>query len=244
MSAMLYPERNLLLGGLSAAEQHRLYPCLELVELIPGAVLYEPYEPMRYAYFPLTSILSVLCRLKNGDSLEFAVTGNDGFFDIALLLGGQSAPRLAIVHSGGQACRLEAHVLKAEFARCGNMHDLFLRYVQAVVTQASQTVVCNRHHVVQQQLCRWLLTFLDRLGTNRVNMTHQRIAGMLGVRRESVTLAARNLQQLGVICYHRGEISVLDRPRLESLSCECYRVVTRERERLLQHYRLPATGTA
>lgn len=238
MVDLLHPGSNLLLGSLTLAEQRRLFPQLEMVVLKPGTVLCEPFEPVRYAYFPVDCIISVLCETQDGDSAEFKVVGNEGMFGTILLLGGITSPRRAIVQCGGHAYRLKAQVLQAEFNRYGDMHNLFLRYIQVVFMQTSQMAVCNRHHTVEQQLCRWLLFYLDRSRTDSVYITHQRIADMLGVRREGVTLAARKLQQLGVISYQRGAIAVRERRQLERLSCECYRVVKAEADRLASHNRL------
>lgn len=227
------PTHNRILGSLSAPVQQRMFPHLEFTLLDPGAVLHEPYEPLWYAYFPVDSIISVLCETRHGEAAEYSVVGNDGMFGITALLGGLTTPRRAVVQCGGPAYRLREQVLKEEFTRFGELHDRLLRYIQSIFVQTSQIAACNRHHSVEQQLCRWLLFFLDRSRTGRINMTHQRIASMLGVRREGVTLAARRLQKQGVISYHRGDIEVLDRTQLESLSCECYGVVQNETERLL-----------
>lgn len=226
------PDLNLLLAGLSPAERERIFPQLELVDLQPGIALHEPREPLHYAYFPVDSIISLLCETRDGDTAEFSVVGSEGFFGVVLLLGFATSPRRAIVQCGGPTYRLARQALMAEFSRFGGMHDQFLRFVQGMLSQTAQIAACNRHHTVEQQFCRWLLFFHDRSRTGRVNMTHQRIAAMLGVRREGVTLAARKLQQLGAIAYHRGDISVLDRSLLEQVSCECYSVVKREMDRL------------
>ena len=193
---------------------------------------------MRHVYFPTDSIISLLYVMEDGASAEISVVGNEGVVGIALFMGGESTPSRAIVQSGGSAYRLTGQQLKDEFNRHGEFQQLLLRYTQALITQMAQTAVCNRHHSIDQQLCRWLLLSLDRLPDNRLTMTQELIANMLGVRREGVTEAAGKLQNLGVIEYHRGHITVLDRPRLEKLSCECYAVVKIESDRLL-HYLHP-----
>ena len=228
-----HPQKNLLLAALSAPECERLYPHLQLVSLPLGKVLYESGDVMRHVYFPIDSIISLLYVLEDGASAEIAVVGNEGLIGISLFMGGETTPSRAIVQSAGSAYRLSGQLLKDEFHRNGGMQLLLLRYTQALLTQMAQTAVCNRHHSVDQQLCRWLLLSLDRLTTNKLNMTQELIANMLGVRREGVTDAAGKLQKLGVIQYARGRITVLDRPQLESLSCECYAVVKKETDRLL-----------
>ena len=192
---------------------------------------------MRHVYFPTDSIVSMLYVMENGASAEISVVGNEGLIGISLFMGGESTPSRAIVQSAGSAYRLLGSRLKEEFNRHGDMLLLMLRYTQSLITQMSQTAVCNRHHSIDQQLCRWLLLSLDRLPSNHLTMTQELIANMLGVRREGVTDAASKLQKLGVIDYSRGQITVLDRPKLEKLSCECYAVVKKETDRLLPYMR-------
>ena len=230
------PQHNRLLAALPLESQKRLFNHLELVSLPLGKVMYESGETMRYVYFPTDSIISLLYVMESGASAEISVVGNEGLVGIALFMGGESTPSRAIVQSGGQAYRLPGQRLKDEFNRHGEMLVLMLRYTQSLITQMAQTAVCNRHHSIDQQLCRWLLLSLDRLPNNKVTMTQELIANMLGVRREGVTEAAGKLQKLGVIEYRRGHITVLDRPRLEQLSCECYAVVKKESDRLLSYH--------
>src|SRR6185312_6158524 len=227
------PQQNLLLARLSAGVRERLYPHLRLVPMPLGKVLYEPGDLLRHVYFPTDSIVSLLYVMEDGASAEISVVGNEGLIGIALFMGGETTPSRAIVQSAGSAYRLLSQNLKEEFHRSGSLQLLLLRYTQALITQMAQTAVCNRHHSVDQQLCRWLLLSLDRLSSNRLIMTQELIANMLGVRREGVTEAAGKLQELGVIRYARGRITVLDRPRLEGLCCECYAVVKKETDRLL-----------
>jgi CRP-like cAMP-binding protein len=236
------PQQNHLLAALSSAEQERLYPHLRLVPMSLGKVLYESGDLLRHVYFPTDSIVSLLYVLADGASAEISVVGNDGLIGIALFMGGETTPSRAIVQSAGHAYRLVGQRLKDEFHRNGEMQLLLLRYTQALITQMAQTAVCNRHHSVDQQLCRWLLLSLDRLSTNQLIMTQELIANMLGVRREGVTEAAGKLHKLGVIEYRRGQITVLDRPKLEQLCCECYAVVKRESDRLLSRPR-PNSGS-
>jgi CRP-like cAMP-binding protein len=198
-----------------------------------GKVLYESGDELHYAYFPTTCIVSKLYVMENGASAEIAVVGNDGLIGIALFMGGGSMPNRAVVRSAGYAYRLRAHLLMQEFDRSGGLHGVLLRYTQALITQMAQMAVCNRHHSVNQQLCRWLLLTLDRLPSNEVSITQELIASMLGVRREGVTEAAGKLQKDGLIVYSRGHIQVLDRPGLEARVCECYQVVQSESSRLL-----------
>ena len=226
------PEQNHLLAALPPAERTRIFPHLQLVPMPLGRVLYESGDPLLHVYFPVDAIVSLLYVMENGSSAEISVVGNEGLIGIALFMGGESTPSRAIVQSAGYAYRLVARRLKEEFNRHGDMQLLLLRYTQALITQMSQTAVCNRHHSVDQQLCRWLLLSLDRLPSNKLVMTQELIANMLGVRREGVNEAAGKLQKLGVISYTRGEITVLDRPKLEKLSCECYAVVKTETDRL------------
>jgi CRP-like cAMP-binding protein len=227
------PSENLLLAALSAPERERLYPHLQRVPMALGKVLYESGDMLRHVYFPTDSIISLLYVMADGASAEISVVGNEGLIGVALFMGGETTPSRAIVQSAGHAYRLVGQRLKEEFHRNGGMQLLLLRYTQALLTQMAQTAVCNRHHSVDQQLCRWLLLSLDRLPTNQLSMTQELIANMLGVRREGVTEAAGKLQKLGVIRYARGRITVLDRHRLEQLSCECYAVVKKESDRLL-----------
>jgi len=230
-----YPQQNQVLDALSPAARERLLPHLQLVELPLGKVLYESGDTLRHIYFPTDSIVSLLYVLEDGASAEIAVVGNDGAIGVALFMGGETTTNRAIVQSAGSAYRLTGIRLKREFERHGEMLHILLRYTQALITQMAQTAVCNRHHSVDQQLCRWLLLSLDRLSSNHLAMTQELIANMLGVRREGVTEAAGKLQKLGVIEYMRGHITVLDRPQLEQLSCECYAVVKKETDRLLPH---------
>jgi CRP-like cAMP-binding protein len=227
--------QNHLLDALPAGDYTRLKPHLELVPLELGKVLYEPGARLRHVYFPTTSIVSLLYVMEDGASAEIAVVGNEGMLGISLFMGGETTPSHAVVQSAGLGVRLKAQLLKEEFARFGPMMHLLLRYTQGLITQMAQTAVCNRHHSVDQQLCRWLLLSLDRLASNELTMTQELIANMLGVRREGVTEAAGKLQDAGLIRYQRGKITVLDRPGLEERSCECYRVVKTEFDRLLPY---------
>jgi CRP-like cAMP-binding protein len=233
MTASLTASRNQLLNALTAEGLARLLPNLECIDLPLGTVLHESGDVLSHVYFPVDCIVSLLYVLADGSSAEIAVVGNDGLIGIALFMGGETTPNRAIVQSAGQAWRLPAQQLKDEFHRDGPLHDLLLRYTQALITQMAQTAVCNRHHTVDQQLCRWLLLSLDRLPSNQLVMTQELIANMLGVRREGVTDSAGKLQRLGVIHYQRGHITVLDRPKLETLCCECYAVVRKEAGRLM-----------
>lgn len=226
------PMQNQLLAALPNEVQQRLFPHLEPVSLPLGKVLYESGSRLRYVYFPTDAIVSLLYVMQNGASAEISVVGNEGIVGIAVFMGGDSTPSRAIVQSAGNGYRLLSTLFKEEFTRDADTRLLMLRYTQALITQMAQTAVCNRHHSVDQQLCRWLLLSLDRLPDNNLTMTQELIANMLGVRREGVTIAANKLQKLGVIEYHRGHITVLDRPRLEELSCECYAVVKKETDRL------------
>ncbi len=238
------PQRNLLLAALPPDVQTRVFPQLELLTLPLGAVLYESGRVLRYVYFPIDSIVSLLYVMESGASAEISVVGNEGLIGVAVFMGGESTPSRAIVQSGGSAYRVPSQWLKEEFNRHGDLLLLILRYTQALITQMAQTAVCNRHHSIDQQLCRWLLLSLDRLPDNKLVMTQELIANMLGVRREGVTDAAGKLQRQGVIEYSRGHITVLDRPRLEHLSCECYAVVKKETDRLLPYMHLPVTARA
>ncbi len=229
------PCQNHLLDALPRSDYERLAPHFELIPMRLGDVLYEPGIRMRHVYFPTTSIVSLLYVMEDGASAEIAIVGNEGILGISLFMGGETTPSRAVVQGGGFGFRLKAQLLKDEFARAGPMLRLLLRYTQALITQMSQTAVCNRHHSVDQQLCRWLLLSLDRLASNELAMTQELIANMLGVRREGVTEAAGKLQDAGLIRYRRGKITVLDRAGLESRSCECYQVVKREFDRLLPY---------
>lgn len=229
------PLQNHLLAALPNEVQTRLFPQLEGLELKLGDVLYESGDTLRHVYFPTDSIVSLLYVMESGASGEISLVGNDGLIGIAVFMGGESTPSRAVVQSAGHAYRLAGQHLKDEFNRHSDLQILVLRYTQALITQMAQTAVCNRHHPIHKQLCRWLLLSLDRLPNNRLTMTQELIANMLGVRREGVTDAAGKLQDLGVIHYSRGQITVLDRTKLESLSCECYAVVKRETDRLLPY---------
>ena len=225
-------QQNQLLAALPAEARGRLFPHLKPVDLPLGKVLYESGDALRNVYFPTDSIVSLLYVMESGASGEISVVGNEGLIGIAVFMGGESTPSRAIVQSAGSALALSALRLRTEFNANPDMRMLMLRYTQALITQMAQTAVCNRHHSIDQQLCRWLLLSLDRLSSNRLVMTQELIANMLGVRREGVTEAAGKLQDLGVISYQRGKIEVLDRPRLEELCCECYAVVKIEADRL------------
>ncbi len=233
MLATHTPKQNHLLAALPAGDYQRLVPDLEVVPLPLGLAVYESGSEQEYMYFPTTSIVSLLYVMQDGSSAEIAVVGNEGVVGIALFMGGETTPSRAVVQSAGEGYRLNASVLKSAFREGGDLHRLLLRYTQALITQMAQTAVCNRHHTVEQQLCRWLLLSLDRLPSNELTMTQELIANMLGVRREGVTEAAGRLQAAGMIHYSRGKITVLDRPQLETRVCECYAVVKRESDRLL-----------
>ena len=227
------PKKNRLLASLPADVWKRWLPQLELVDMPLGGVLYESGAVLSHVYFPTTSIVSLLYVMENGASAEIAVVGNDGLVGISLFMGGGSTPSRAVVQSAGKGFRMKAAVLKREFDQAGPVMHLLLRYTQALITQMSQTAVCNRHHSLDQQLCRWLLLSLDRLDGDELLMTQELIANMLGVRREGVTEGALKLQEAGLIKYSRGRIRVLDRRGLESRTCECYAVVKKEYDRLL-----------
>ena len=235
MSSPHSPKQNHLLDALPAADYARLLPHLELIPMPLGWAVYEAGGQMRYLYFPTTSIVSLLYVLENGASAEIAITGNEGLVGISLFMGGETTPSRAVVQSKGNGYRLRASVLKTEFALGGHLQYLALRYTQALITQMAQTAVCNRHHTLDQQLCRWLLLSLDRLPGNELLMTQELISNMLGVRREGVTAAAGKLQADGLVKYSRGHIVVLDRPKLEKRVCECYAVVKKEFDRLLPY---------
>ncbi|SFU84667.1 Crp/Fnr family transcriptional regulator [Halomonas korlensis] len=228
-------QKNGLLGSLSEDELSRILPHLEKVTLPLGESLSESGRVMNHVYFPLDSIVSLLCVMEDGASTEIAVVGHEGVVGVSLFMGGETTPSRAIVQSAGEAYRLKGHLLKREFYRAGAMQRLLLRYTQALLTQMAQTAVCNRHHSVDQQLCRWLLLSLDRIPGNELNMTQELIANMLGVRREGVTESAGKLQKAGLIDYRRGRITVVDRRGLEERVCECYEVVKQEYDRLLEH---------
>jgi CRP-like cAMP-binding protein len=227
------PQQNHLLAALPPGEFERVAPHLELVKMKLGEVLYESGGHLQHVYFPTNSIVSLLYVMQDGASAEIAVVGNEGILGISLFMGGETTPSRAVVQSEGVGYRLRAIHLKQEFNRAGPMMHLLLRYTQALITQMSQTAVCNRHHSVDQQLCRWLLMSLDRLSSDELTMTQELIANMLGVRREGVTEAAGKLRDAGIIHYSRGHIKVLDRLKLEQHVCECYAVVKTEFDRLL-----------
>jgi len=229
------PLQNHLLAALPAHVQQRIFPHLVPIDLPLGKVVYESGDLVRDVYFPTDSIVSLLYVMEDGASAEISLVGNEGLVGVALFMGGESTPSRAVVQSAGHACCLSGKRLKEEFNRHGEMLQLLLRYTQSLITQMAQTAVCNRHHSIDQQLCRWLLLSLDRLVGNQLTMTQELIANMLGVRREGVTEAAGKLQRCGAIEYSRGRITVLDRPLLETLSCECYAVVKKETDRLLSH---------
>jgi len=233
MATMSQPKDNHLLAVLPTAEWDRIGPHLVLVDMPLGHVVYESGDRLDHVYFPTTSIVSLLYVMEDGASAEIAIVGNEGVIGIALFMGGETTPSRAVVQSAGHAYRLNARILKDEFHRAGPMQRLLLRYTQALITQMAQTAVCNRHHSIDQQLCRWLLLSMDRLPTNELKMTQELIANMLGVRRPGVTEAAMKLQEAGLIRYNYGVIEVLDRPGLEKRVCECYGVVKREFDRLL-----------
>lgn len=230
-----HPAQNHLLAALSPEVQARLFPHLELAELPLRSLMYESGRPMRHVYFPTDSIISMQHLMENGTSTAISVVGNEGLLGITLYMGGESTPSRSVVQSAGYAYRLPRPRVKDEFNRHGELLLLMLRYTQALITQVAQTAVCNRHHTIDQQLCRWLLLSMDRLSGSALTMTQEFISNMLGVRRSGVTAAASKLQRGGVISYDRGLIHVLDRSKLESLSCECYRTVRKETD-LLLHY--------
>ncbi|AYQ29426.1 MULTISPECIES: Crp/Fnr family transcriptional regulator [unclassified Polaromonas] len=233
------PRDNQLLAALPEAELERWLQQLEWVEMPLGHVVYESGKVQSHVYFPTTAIVSLLYVLENGASAEIAVVGNEGLVGVSLFMGGGSTPSRAVVQSGGQGFRLSASAMKEEFDRSGPVLHLLLRYTQALITQMAQTAVCNRHHSLDQQLCRWLLLSMDRLRGNELVMTQELIANMLGVRREGVTEGATKLQQAGLIKYSRGRITVLDRLGLEQRTCECYAVVKKEYDRLLPENKTP-----
>ena len=239
------PSQNHLLAALPTAEFEALVAHLELVPMRLGQMLYEPGEQLQHAYFPTTSIVSLHYVMESGASAETAGVGNEGMLGVSLFMGGDTTPSSAVVQTAGHAYRLERRLLKQEFERGGLLQRLLLRYTQALLTQLAQTAVCNRHHSLEQQLCRWLLLTLDRLPSNELVMTQELVASMLGVRREGITVAAGDLQRAGYISYRRGHIAVLNRSGLEASTCECYAVVKKELNRLLSDVRyrqeIPAT---
>ena len=239
MSDLHNPCQNHLLAALPAEENARIFPHLELVPMPLGETVYEPGISMHNVYFPTTCIVSLLYVMEDGASAEIALVGNEGIVGVSLFMGGESTTSRAVVQSAGHAYRLKGQLLKDAFFHAGPMQQLLLRYTQALLTQMAQTAVCNRHHSVDQQLCRWLLLSLDRLPSNELIMTQELIANMLGVRREGVTEAAGNLQRAGLIHYSRGRITVVDRPGLEARVCECYQVVKKEFDRQLPEIILP-----
>lgn len=227
------PNQNHLLAALPTSEFEPLAAHLELVPLLLGQMLYEPDSQLQHAYFPTTAIVSLHYVMESGASAETAGVGNEGVVGISLFMGGNTTPSSAVVQTAGHAYRLERHKLKDAFDRAGLLQRVLLRYTQALITQMAQTAVCNRHHSLEQQLCRWLLLTVDRLPSNELIMTQELVASMLGVRREGITEAAGNLQRAGLISYRRGHIAVLDRRGLEKHACECYAVVKKELDRLL-----------
>jgi len=227
------PSQNHLFAALPAEVFERLSPHLELIPMPLGQVIYESGGQLQHVYFPTTAIVSLHYVMENGASAEIAGVGNEGVLGISLFMGGDTTPTLSTVYTGGYGYRLKARLIMEEFNRAGPLMRLMLRYTQALMTQISQAVVCNRHHSVEQQLCRWLLSTLDRLPSNELTITQELIASMLGVRREGITEAAGNLQRAGLISYRRGHITVLKRAGLESRACECYNVVKKEFHRLL-----------
>lgn len=237
ISDVQQPEQNHILAALSKPEFDRLTKHLELVNLKLGEVIYEPKQPISYAYFPTTSIISLQYIMATGACAEAAEVGNEGMLGLPILLGGNTTPSTAVVQTAGFAYRLEPRILKAEFNCADVMQRVLLRYTQALMTQMFQTAACNRHHSVEQQLCRWLLLTVDRIKSGELLMTQELVANMLGVRRESITDAARNLQNANCISYRRGHISVLDRGKLEARACECYGVVKEEFTRLMTNVR-------
>jgi CRP-like cAMP-binding protein len=238
------PNQNHLLAALPAAEFERLAPHLELVQMRLGETLYEPGGQLQHVYFPTTAIVSLLYTLESGSSAEMAGVGNEGVLGISLFMGGDTTPSSAVVQTAGHGYRLRATLLKEEFNRTGLMLRLLLRYTQALATQICQTAACNRHHSIEQQLCRWLLSTLDRLPSNDLIMTQELVASALGVRREGITEAAGKLQRAGLIRYRRGHIAVLERSGLEAGACECYAVVKKELGRLLSDVRYRQSTSA
>jgi CRP-like cAMP-binding protein len=232
MTRAPYPEQNYLLAAIPESSKPQIFKSLKLVELNLGDVVYESDQPIEFVYFPTNAIVSLLYVMLNGASAEISVIGNEGLVGVSVVLGGSSTPNRAVVQSAGYAFRMPIENLEKELSSSPDLRILTLRYTQTLITQMSQTAVCNRHHSIDQQLCRWLLLSLDRIEGSQLDMAQELIANMLGVRREGVTEAASKLQKLGVIEYRRGHITVLDRKAVEELSCECYTVVKRESERL------------
>jgi CRP-like cAMP-binding protein len=244
MSTTSSPSQNHILAALPAAEFERLAPHLELVPMRLGETLYEPGGQLQHVYFPTTAIVSLLYVLESGSSAEIAGVGNEGILGISLFMGGDTTPSSAVVQTAGHGYRLKAKLLKDEFNRAGLVQRLLLRYTQALLTQMCQTAACNRHHSIEQQLCRWLLLTLDRLPSNELIMTQELVAAALGVRREGITEAAGKLQRAGLIRYRRGHIAVLERSGLEAGACECYAVVKKELARLLSDVRYRQSPSA
>ena len=244
MSLPHSPNQNHLLAALPTVEFERLAPHLELVPMLLGETLYEPGGQLQHVYFPTTAIVSLLYILESGLSSEIAGVGNEGILGISLFMGGDTTPSSAVVQTAGHGYRLQGRLLKEEFSRAGLMQRLLLRYTQALVTQMFQTAACNRHHSIEQQLCRWLLLTLDRLPSNELIMTQELVASTLGVRREGITEAAGKLQRAGFIRYRRGHIAVLERSGLETRACECYAVVKKEIGRLLSDVRYRQSTSA
>jgi CRP-like cAMP-binding protein len=244
MSSPHNPNQNHILAALPEAEFGRLAPHLELVPMLLGETLYEPGGQLQHVYFPTTAIVSLLYVMESGSSAEIAGVGNEGILGISLVMGGDTTPSSAVVQTAGHGYRLPGRLLKDEFNRGGLMQSLLLRYTQALLTQMCQTAACNRHHAIDQQLCRWLLLTLDRLPSNELVMTQELVASALGVRREGITEAAGKLQRAGVIRYRRGHIAVLDRSGLEAGACECYAVVKKELDRLMSDVRYRQSGRA
>jgi CRP-like cAMP-binding protein len=244
MSSPHNPNQNHILAALPEAEFGRLAPHLELVPMLLGQTLYEPGGQLQHVYFPTTAIVSLLYVMESGSSAEIAGVGNEGILGISLFMGGDTTPSSAVVQTAGHGYRLPGRLLKDEFNRGGLMLSLLLRYTQALLTQMCQTAACNRHHAIDQQLCRWLLLTLDRLPSNELVMTQELVASALGVRREGITEAAGKLQRAGVIRYRRGHIAVLDRSGLEAGACECYAVVKKELDRLMSDVRYRQSGRA
>ena len=244
MTSPFSPNQNHLLAALPAAELESLAAHLELVPMPLGAMLYEPGGPLHHAYFPTTAIVSLHYVMESGASAESAGVGNEGMVGISLFMGGNTTPSSAVVQITGHAFRLEGRLLKREFERAGSLQRLLLRYTQALITQMTQTAACNRHHSVEQQLCRWLLLTLDRSPSSELTMTQELVANMLGVRREGITQAAGKLQEAGIIRHRRGHIAVLKRSGLEARTCECYAVVRKEMSRLLTRCEGPGSHRA
>ncbi len=244
MSSPHNPNQNHILAALPDAEFGRLAPHLELVPMLLGETLYEPGGQLQHVFFPTTAIVSLLYVMESGSSAEIAGVGNEGILGISLFMGGDTTPSSAVVQTAGHGYRLPGRLLKDEFNRSGLMLSLLLRYTQALLTQMCQTAACNRHHAIDQQLCRWLLLTLDRLPSNELVMTQELVASALGVRREGITEAAGKLQRAGVIRYRRGHIAVLDRSGLEAGACECYAVVKKELDRLMSDVRYRQSGRA